>query len=1083
MRSLIKFSMCAFLLITAYNNNLFAQDNKTGSNNSSGAGPVRGSVTDESGKPVAGVSIRIKGGKTVAVTDDKGQFRIASVESNAVLTLSSLGFNDYELQVVSGQRDLKAVMTSSSKALNEVVVVGYGTQKKRDITGAVTTFDTKSIEEKPIARVDQAMIGQMPGVQIVQQTGMPGAGFSIQVRGAGSITAGKEPLYVIDGFPLDVVSQNSAGGFTANPLNNINPNDIESLQVLKDAAAAAIYGSRAANGVVLITTKRGQIGKARIGFNAYTGVSKVAKKLDVLSADEWIAQATELENYKWVNSGTGRTADQTNAQRAAILGLAPGAYNTAYMSDPRWTMPGHPGIEYVNWQDSTFRNAPFSSAEISASGGTENVRYFFSGNYLNQVGTLLNSGYKNYGARANVEVNANKKIKLGFNLAPTYSETNTPAAEGKDNILMKLYNMTPIVEDSAGLNTGAGKNQTYGWATSSISPVATLLNTIGITKSTRILYSMYGDYQIIPGLTIRSSINYDGTNQNTKKYTSDYVSGNLTDRLNSPGKGSSGSYSGYQKQNFLNENTINFAKTIKDKHSISAVAGMSYNWVHIENFTISTAGGFANDLVTTLNNAIASTAGVTVTGNTTESNNTLLSYYGRAQYSYAGKYLLSASLRTDASSRFGANNRWGTFPSLSVGWRISQESFMDKLTFINDLKIRGSWGKAGNNNIGDYSSVPTLSSSGYSFGGNTPIVAPGQSPTGIPNPNLKWETSNTYDLGFDASILHNRINVVFDVYQRKSTDLLLNIPIPGATGFTSSLQNIGAVTNKGLEIGLNTVNIVTKDFQWSMNANIAFNKNEVTALGPDGAPINIPSAYSGNPPFVLQKGMPLFSYSVIKTIGILTPADMNDPTVAKLPKQTAGDAKYFDKDGNGIIDANDRVIAGQPNPKYTWGWTNNFRYKAFDLSIQMYGQHGGSILSFIARAIDNPANGAATNLGVWRDRFTAANQNYNAPRGKIGESYTIPYFTSDWLYSTDFWRIQNITLGYNLKSVIKTGTISAARVFVSAQNWFGHDKYKGGVNPEAQNTNLSGNGSYPLPGDYGAMPLSKTVTVGVNFSL
>jgi TonB-linked SusC/RagA family outer membrane protein len=444
------------------------------------------------------------------------------------------------------------------------------------------------------------------------------------------------------------------------------------------------------------------------------------------------------------------------------------------------------------------------------------------------------------------------------------------------------------------------------------------------------------------------------------------------------------------------------------------------------------------------------------------------------------KYLFTASVRRDGSSRFGANTRWGTFPSVSVGWRISDESFMKNITFIDDLKLRASYGKAGNYSIGDYSSIPLLTGVYYSFGGNTGALAPGQIPKAIPNPDLKWEKSNTYDVGFDASFLQHRINVVFDAYQKKSTDLLLNVPVVAATGFTTSLQNIGSVLNEGLELGINTVNVSNHDFQWSTNANVAYNHNEVKSLGPDGAPINVSANYSGNPPFLLQIGLPIYSYYLIKTDGILSAKDIADAGVAKLPNQTVGDTKYLDADHNGIIDARDRVVAGQPTPKFTFGMTNNFRYKDFDLSVQVYGQTGGSIYSFLGRAVDNPANGRATNLGVWRDRWTADNQNYNAPRGKIGLGYTIPLFTSDWLYSSNFFRIQNITLGYNLKRYIKSGIISNARVYASAQNLVGWNKYKGGVNPEASNTNVSGDSSFPLPGDYGAMPLNKAITFGVN---
>jgi hypothetical protein len=399
------------------------------------------------------------------------------------------------------------------------------------------------------------------------------------------------------------------------------------------------------------------------------------------------------------------------------------------------------------------------------------------------------------------------------------------------------------------------------------------------------------------------------------------------------------------------------------------------------------------------------------------------------------------------------------------------------------MKLRFSYGRSGNNNIGDYSAIPTLTNANYSFGGTSAAAATGQVPNGLPNPYLQWETSNTYDAGFDATVLKNRINVIFDVYEKKNTNLLLTIPVPAATGTTSNLQNVGAVENRGLELGLGVVPIRSAKFLWTINGNVAFNENKVVSLGGLGNIINIPNAFgAGYPPFILQDGKPMYEYYIIKHTGILTQDDINNPKVAKLPGETVGDEKYFDANGDGTINASDRVNGGQPTPKYTWGVTNTFRYKSFDLSILTYGQHGGSIISYIGRALDNPANGTATTIGVWRDRWTETNQNFNAPRGKIGYAYTIPYTTSDWVYSTNFFRIQNMTLGYNLKNIIKIGVISSARIYFSMLNWFGWDKYKGGVNPEAQNTNLT-NATYPLPGDYGAMPLSKSAIFGVNIGL
>ncbi|NBB29691.1 TonB-dependent receptor [Cellulophaga sp. BC115SP] len=1045
---------------------------------------VSGVVRDEKGELLPGVNVLVKNTNKGTSTNQEGKFSIPVSSAEATLVFSFLGFQAQELKV-GNQTSLSIRLVSEAKSLDEVVVIGYGTQKATDITGSVASFDTKRLEEKPIARVEQALIGQMAGVQVRQQSGLPGAPLSIVVRGNGSINAGSEPLYVVDGFPLDISGQSSDGSISNSPLANLSANDIESVQVLKDAAAGAIYGSRAANGVVLIITKRGKSGKLKISLSANGGVSTAAKKLDILSPEEWVSVATEVANTNWVRSGTGRTATQTNDQRRAILGLKAGEYNTSYMPDERWSQAGHPGLTYVDWQDEIYRKAAFQNYQLSATGGTENVSYFFSGNYLNQESILLNSGYKSYGLRANIEAKANNKLKFGINLAPTYSENNTPQGDGKDSPIMNAAIISPVVESAAGLNTGAGEFSTYNWSSPRlVSPVAILNNSIGLTKSTRILSSIYAEYTIIPNLFAKVSINYDDVNQQSKKYVSDYVAvGGAAERITNPGKNASGSYSGYRKQNFVNENTLSYVKTFNKIHNVSAVAGLSFNSVHYETFTINTAGGFANNVVNTISNAIPNSAGVTVTGSAAESNNTLFSYYGRLQYDFQGKYLATASIRRDASSKFGANNQWGTFPSASLGWRISQEEFLKNISVISDLKLRLSWGKAGNNNIGNYSAIPTLAGTSYNFGGNSPTVASGQVSAALANPNLKWETSNTYDIGFDASFFKQRIGVTFDAYTKKSTDLLLNLPVLAASGFTTSLQNIGSVKNEGIEIALNTRNIVTPTFQWSSSANIAFNRNEVISLNADGSPIYISSAYSGsNPPYILQPGLPMFSYYVTKTVGILTQADMDDPKVAKLKNQTVGDAKYLDANNDGVIDAKDRVVYGQPSPKFTWGFTNTFKYGNFDLSIQTYGQVGGSILSYFGRAADFSGSTTANILGVWRDRWSVEKQNYDAPRGKLASTYTLPQVTSDWVYSTDFIRIQNITFGYNLSSVIKSKVFSSARVYASLLNWFGWDQYKGGVNPEAQNTNVSGNGSYPIPGDYGSMPLTKTASVGINLS-
>lgn len=1049
---------------------------------------LTGKVIDYlSQQPILGATITANdasGKKSSAFTDAQGSFRIRLTTYPLELKVAFVGYKSQSIQISDSQSPVTISLAADQNALNEVVVIGYGSQRKKNLVGAVGTFETKDLEEKPLTRVDQAIIGQVAGVQVRQPSGMVGSGLSIQVRGNGSITAGSEPLYVIDGFPLDVASQTSAGGFSYNPLNDLNPNDIESIQILKDAAAGAIYGSRAANGVVIITTKQGKEGSVKISLNAKTGFSKVSRKVDMLSPKEWVQMATTVANANWVASGTGRTADQTNATRRTILGLGDSENNTSYMTDDRWSEDGHPGLTYVDWQDALFQTAPFQNYEISASGGSKTAKYFISGNYLDQKGTIVNSSYKNYNLRANLEANVNQRIRFGLNLAPSYSESNIPSAEGKDNQLMKALQISPVVESTAGLYSGTYGYDTYTWSSPKlVSPYAYVTSTKNLAKLSRILASGFVEVELIHGLKLKSSINYDASNQNKTTYIPDVVVyGAATEVVTNPGKNSSGTYSGFLKQNFVNENTASYFTTLAGNHNLSAVVGTSYNSVHNENFSISTAGGYANDLVYTLNNAIANSSGVTTTGTTTESNNTLFSYYGRFQYDYQGKYLASATVRRDASSKFGSDNRWGTFPSASFGWRISQESFFRPLKFVNDLKVRFSWGKSGNDNIGNYSAIPTFTSTTYSFGGNSATASTGQVVAGLANPKLKWETSNTYNLGLDASFIDSHIVFTVDAYRKKNTDLLLNVPVLTTSGFSSSLQNMGAVENNGLEFSLNTVNFRLKDFEWKTNANIAFNNNKVVALSEGVTSIQVSSSYSANAPYLLQVGLPIYSFNVIKVSGILTQADMDDSNVAKLSKETVGDPKFYDANGDGVINSSDRVVYGRPTPKYTWGLTNSFRYKDFDLNVQIYGQQGGSMISFLGRAIDFSGSTTANVLGVWRNHWTTDNQNYNAPRGKFGATYTAPTVTSDWVYSTDFWRIQDITLGYNLKFLAKKKLVRATRLYVSAQNWFSHDKYYGGANPEAQNTNISSDSSYPVPGDYGAMPVSKSLVFGANFS-
>jgi TonB-linked SusC/RagA family outer membrane protein len=620
---------------------------------------VAGKVTDENGKPVSGATVTVKGTKIATATTTEGMFVINTPSGNSVLVITSVGFAEQEV-AVNNRSELTVTTTSTAASLQDVVVVGYGTQKKRNVTAAVGNFNAKNLDERPVLRVDQALVGQVAGLTVKQTSGGLGKGFQIQIRGTGSISAGNEPLYVLDGFPLATSTINNNGVFsTGNPLDNINPNDIESIQILKDAASAAIYGSRAANGVVLITTKKGQSGKPKITLNTYMGYSERSRKLDMLNAQEWIDRATEMINAQWVAStptvGPPRTASQTNEERRIVLGLAPGTVNTSFMTDDRWTQPGHPGLVYLDWQDETFRKGLVQNYQVAASGANDYVKYYVSGNFSKQEGMLINTDYTAYSFRGNVEVNASKKLKFGLNINPTYSVNNDPGIDSKDNIIHQIVTLSPVQEDTMGVYENFGNEGQYRWSNSRNSPVGQLKTIIGETRRFRTIGSAYGELEIIKGLSLKTTINLDNTDNNAKAYYPWMGFSAVTTRQANPLSLITGNYNTYRKQTFANENTISYNKVFKTMHDVAIVIGEGYYQDKLDRVTMSSTGGFSSAVVTTLNAAVG------VTGNTTETRNTFLSYFGRVQYAFNQKYLLSASIRRDASSRFGANNRWLLF--------------------------------------------------------------------------------------------------------------------------------------------------------------------------------------------------------------------------------------------------------------------------------------------------------------------------------------------------------------------------------------------------------------------------------------
>ncbi len=1042
---------------------------------------ITGKVIDQSHVPMPGVSVVVKGTTIGAITDNDGNFALTLSADAKAIVFSFIGMRSQEV-AIGNKSEYNVTLTEESINLEEVVAVGYGTLKKANLTTSVSTFKNTNLDERAITRVDQALVGQMAGVNVKQTTGVPGKAFSIQVRGTGSISAGNEPLYVIDGFPLSTATTNGAGNYaTGNPLDNINPSDIESIQVLKDAAAAAIYGSRASNGVILITTKRGQTGKPKITYNTYFGINQASRKVDMLDGQGWIDRATEIINGNYLRDygAKGATTADNTAARTAIVG----SFSANYFLDPRWTQAGHPGLDFINWQDQIFRTGQMQNHEISASGGNDFVKYFVSGNFANQDGFVKNQGYKTYSARANVEINAAKNLKMGINIAPTYSIVEDPGVEGKDNIYHQSLSMSPVQESTAGVYANTFNNAQYVWSNTTNSVLGKLENIVGETKRFRTLASLYGEYEFIKGLTFRTSVNLDNTDNSSRSYVPYTVSGTLASRTFDPaGKAltsnTSGTFNTYKRQTFVNENTLSYSTTFNKVHNLNVLLGQSYNLDRTDISAMSSSGGYTSSVIQTLNAAAA------VTGNTTSTQNVLLSYFSRVQYSYANKYLFSASLREDGSSRFGANAQYGIFPSASIGWSIVKEKFMQNIHAVSDLKLRASFGANGTNNLGsDYAPIPTLVTSGYVFG-TTQAAVIGQSPSKIANPDLQWERSVTYDIGFDFGFLDNRITGSFDYYNKLNTKLLLNVQVPEVTGFTTYLSNTGSVRNIGEELELTSHNLIGK-FKWNTTVSISHNTNKVVALGPGQSQILIPSSFDISN-FILRVGEPMNSIFVVKQDGCLTASDIANKA-AMYGTETVGDPRYVDISGpkgvpDGVIDANDRQIVGHPNPDYTWGITNSFKYKGFDLSVLIQGQNGGSIYSLLGRAITRTGQGFTDNApSFYLDRWISPEK---PGAGRVSKVYSTfgRIVNTDWLYSSNYMRVRNITLGYDLGTVIKKNIVQGARVYITAENWFGHDKYYGGANPDATNTDLSGNANYLAAGDYGGLPLAKSLILGLNIT-
>ncbi|TLV02298.1 SusC/RagA family TonB-linked outer membrane protein [Dyadobacter luticola] len=985
---------------------------------------VTGIVKDASGQTIPGATIILKGTSKYAASDVDGKFSIAAPKDFPfTLQVNITGYQQKEIDIYELSEEPAEITLKTANVLDEVVVIGYGTQKKGDLTGSVSSVP-QLVLKQPISSFDRALQGAAAGVQVTQTSGQPGAAVSIRIRGGNSITGGNEPLYVIDGFPVYNSNADASAGVTAGPsinaLSSLNPSDIESIEVLKDASATAIYGSRGANGVVLITTKKGKAGQNTLTYDAYYGTQKVLKRVDVMtSAKDWAV----LKNEARANSGKAPyyTQDQINA-----LG------------------------EGTDWQDEAFRSASIQNHQISLTGGDDRTRYAISGNYFKQNGVLLNTDFERYSGRINLDRDFSSKFKVGVNL--TASKISSQVAN--DGIVNALLSMPPTVNvrDASGKYTYQSEFETpLG------NPIATLEKEINKTTTYRMLGNVYGEYTFFDGLVAKVSFGADILNNKQNRY----IPSDIYQGANSNPTGKA--YVGSKFANtWLNENTLSYSKTFNQKHSISVVAGYTQQAFSVES-AIAGSQAFVTDQLTY--NDLGS--GSVYTQPTSGSSSWALnSYLGRINYSFDQKYIVTISGRADGSSRFGKDNKWGYFPSAAVAWNVSREDFLSSFKTISNLKLRLSAGITGNQEIGQYLSLATLGSNTYFFGGQTYI---GFAPNRIANPNLGWETTAQYDGGIDLSLYKNRINFVFDAYYKKTTNLLLNVPLPYTTGQSTSLQNYGSVENKGIELGINTEN-VTGLLSWNTNFVFSVNRNKVLTLG-DGADYIISGAN------IAKVGQPLGSFYGYKTNGLFQSGDdiANLPTINPATTKP-GDRRYVDINGdNKITQADDRTLIGNAQPKFQGGITNTLSFLNFDLSVFLQGSYGNKLFNQNRQQLELLTGQQNASVAAY-DRWTPEN-----PGNEVQRAFEdpAPVNTSRYVEDASYLRLKNITLGYNLpKSITSKIHSSQIKVYISAANLATWTKYTG-FDPEVSRNEQSTLGQGI---DYSVYPSSKSFLAGLSIS-
>lgn len=1020
---------------------------------------VSGVIVDTNGEPVIGASVLVKGTNNGTITDLDGKFTVNDVPENSTLDISYIGYKTLTLKATD-KNLARLVLHEDTEVLDEVVVVGYGVQRKSDVSTAVSSVKSEALANNPASDFRQALVGKMPGVQVTTPSGDPEGSVSIRVRGISTVNAGSDPLYIIDGVPME-------RGFA-----NLNSNDIESIEVLKDASAAAIYGSRGSNGVVLITTKKGTSEKLTVQYDGYYGIQNVSKKLPMMNAYQFAEFARDGHNNAYLAEVPNASPDDPNSVRPK-----------SYHQIPTELFPyleGQPGLTDTDWQDAIFRTAGTTGHNISLSGKTNSVNYFVSGNYMSKEGIIISSDFKKYSMRMNLD-GKYKRLKFGVNFAPSYSTSNSVDASGAGGIVQSALMMPPVWpvynEDGSYNYQGNGywRIGTDYQHNEILNPVAMANLQSNVTDRMSIIGKVYAELELYKGLTYKISFGGDYYGAHNDKYRQSALPLKGKDYYDMPSNPEGYSSSSFYF-NWLVENQLTYNTTINEKHNLTAILVQSAQKETFKSNNV-TATDYPNDYIQTI-------SGGTVTkGYSEKSQWSIASYLARVQYSFSGKYMLSGAIRTDGSSRFGKNNRWGYFPSASAAWRINEEDFFKEqsaLSFINDLKLRVSYGVTGNFQIGNYEHLATMSLDNYILGTGQGILSNGYKPDNIERDDLSWEKNKMVNAGVDVQMFNGLLGFTVDYYNTNTSDMLLSVPVPLITGYSTSLMNIGKVNNRGWEIGLSSQKHISDDFGYSFNANWSKNINEVKALGPSNAPI-ISSGSVEHAYYITEVGKPIGNYYLLVQDGIFE----TEEDLKKYPhfeNTKVGDFRFVDVDGDGVLDLDkDRTVCGNYMPKFTYGFGGKLWFKGFDLDINFQGVFGNKILNLNRRYIDNMegnVNGTTIALDRWQSEDQPGNGQVNkANRKQTGYNGR----TSTWhLEDGSYLRLQNVSLGYTFpKKWTNRFYVEKLRLYVSGQNLATFTKYSG-YNPEV---NARPDNALTPGEDYGTYPLARTFMFGINVTL